>query len=179
MRKLLYVMLLIAPVLVFGVGETASEDATFQFIIPEIVGVNITNANITWDFSNIGPTVNPNNPAFPPASFATAVAYEPSSPAARPYQTIDYLVWGFGSTSWELTVKGDADPGNGIALGDIEYADSPPVLWTPFSTVAAQIQTGSANTDGWLTMYQDYHVLIDGDETAGSSCVITYTITTL
>jgi hypothetical protein len=185
MRKLIYVALLVLPVFVFGAIDTdgdASEPADFEFIIPEIVGVVISDASITWDFSSMA--------GFPPASFP--VYYEPTTPAARPYQTIDYLVWGFGGTSWELTIEGDGDPldgGNpcGILLGDIEYAedDGSGTLtsgWAPLSTSATAVQSGSASTGGWATMYQDYQVNIDGDETitaTGATCTVTYTIQTL
>jgi len=180
MKNLICVLLLVLPVLVFGaIGVSPqSENAIFQFVIPEIVGVNINNANITWDFSTMA--------GFPPTAFP--VYYEPTTPAARPYQTIDYLVWGFGKASWELTVEGNTDPAPacGILLSDIEYAedDGAGALlggWTAFTTSAAAVQTGAASTGGWSTMYQDYQVNIDGDEilSGGSSCTITYTIQTL
>jgi hypothetical protein len=184
MRKLLYITLLVLPIFVFGaVGVSPqSEPADFNFVIPEIVGVQINEANIEWDFSSMA--------GFPPAAFP--VYYEPTSPAARPYQTIDYLVWGFGSTSWELTIEGNGPPGTtsgsacGIDLSDIEYAEDDgggtlTGLWIPLSTTATAVQTGSASTGGWATMYQDYQVNIDGDETntSGSSCTVTYTIQTL
>ena len=180
MRKLINIALLVLPVLVFGAVGTSpqSEPADFNFIIPQIVGVEISDASITWDFSSMA--------GFPPASFPAQ--YEPTSPAARPYQTIDYLVWGFGGTSWELTIAGDADPAPacGIAIGDIEYAEddgSGSLVggWTGLSTTATAVQSGAASTGGWTTMYQDYQVNIDGDETntGGSSCTVTYTIQTL
>jgi hypothetical protein len=183
MRKLIYVALLVLPVLVFGeigIGVPASEEAEFQFVIPEVVGVEISDASIIWDFSSGSMA------GFPPVSFPAQ--YEPTSPAARPYQTIDYLVWGFGGASWELTIAGDGDPipACGIALGDIEYAEddgSGSLVggWTALSTTATAVQSGSANTGGWVTMYQDYQVSIDGDETntGTSSCDVTYTIQTL
>jgi len=180
MRKLLYITLLVLPIFVFGaVGVSPqSEPADFNFVIPEIVGVQINEANIEWDFSSMA--------GFPPAAFPQD--YEPTTPAARPYQTIDYLVWGFGSTSWELTIEGNGDPGPacGILLGDIEYAedDGAGALtsgWTALTTSAAAVQSGSASTGGWATMHQDYQVNINGDETntSGSSCTVTYTIQTL
>jgi hypothetical protein len=181
MRKVLYITLLVLPVFVFGDVDfdgDASEPADFNFVIPEIVGVQINEANIEWDFSSMA--------GFPPAAFSAY--YEPTTPAARPYQTIDYLVWGFGSTSWELTVEGSGDPAPacGIPLGDIEYAedDGGGALvggWTSLTTSAVAVQSGAASTGGWATMYQDYQVNIDGDETntAGSSCTVTYTIQTL
>jgi hypothetical protein len=181
MRKLIYIALLILPVFVFGqsVGlSPQSEQADFEFIIPEIVGVQIGTDPVQWDFSSMA--------GFPPVAFPAY--YEPTTPAARPHQTIDYLVWGFGSASWELTVEGSGDPAPacGILIGDIEYAedDGEGSLvggWAAFTTSAAAVQTGSANTGGWATMWQDYQVNIDGDETLTgiSSCTVTYTIQTL
>lgn len=182
MRKLLYVMLLVVPVLVFadvGIGS-ASEPADFEFILPSIVAVQISNANITWDFNDV--TVNLNNPTFPPAAFPEY--YEPTSPNARPYQTIDYLVMFAGATvDWELTVVGDGDPAPacGIAIDEIEYAADPPVAWTAFSTTAAAVASGSGVTGGWQSLDQNYRVEINGDEanTASSTCTITYSIQTL
>jgi hypothetical protein len=182
MSKLICVFLLVLPVLVFadvGIGS-AQEPADFEFILPSIVAVLLSDANITWDFTDI--TVNANNPAFPPAAFPEY--YEPSSPNTRPSQTIDYLVMFAGaSVDWELTVEGGGDPAPacGITLGEIEYADNPPAGWTAFSTTPAVIQSGSGSTSGWDQMEHNYRVGIDGNEsnTASSSCVITYTIQTL
>jgi hypothetical protein len=181
MRKLLYVSLLVLPVFVFGaigIGIPASEPADFNFVIPEIVGILISDVSIEWDFSSMV--------GFPPAAFPAY--YEPTTPAARPYQTIDYLVWGFGGVSWELTIEGGGDPAPacGILLGDIEYAedDGGGALvggWTALTTSAVAVESGAANTGGWVTTYQDYQVNIDGDETntSGSNCTVTYTIQTL
>ena len=181
MRKVLYIALLVLPVFVFADIDTdgdASEPADFEFIIPEIVGVQISDASIIWNFGTMA--------GFPPASFPAY--YEPTTPAARPYQTIDYLVWGFGGVSWELTIEGDADPAPacGILIGDIEYAedDGGGALvggWTALTTSAVAVESGAASTGGWATLYQDYQVNIDGDEvnTGSSSCTVTYTIQTL
>jgi hypothetical protein len=182
MSKLICVLLLVLPVLVFaGVGiGSAQEPADFEFILPSIVAVLLSDASITWDFTDI--TVNGNNPAFPPAGFPEY--YEPSSPNVRPYQTIDYLVMFAGaSVNWSLTVAGGSDPAPacGIDLDEIQYADNPPAGWTAFSTTAAVLQSGSGSTSGWDQMEHNYRVEIDGDEsnTASSSCTITYTITAL
>ncbi len=185
MRKLLYITLLVLPVFVFGaVGVSPrSEPAVFNFMIPEIVGVQISDASITWDFSSMA--------GFPPAAFPQP--YEPTTPAARPHQAISYLVWGLGdgTTNWELTVDGNADPAPacGITLAEIEYAedDGTGTLigpWTSFVVAPGPaIDNGATSTGGWVTMYHDYQVNIDGDEIypAGgtSSCTITYTIQTL
>lgn len=181
MRKFFYMAFLVLPFVAFGaIGVSPqSEDAEFHFVIPEIVGIQISTDPVEWDFSIMA--------AFPPDPFPAY--YEPTTPAARPHQTIDYLVWGFGnSASWEITVEGDGDPAPacGILIGDIEYAedDGAGALvggWTAFTTSAVAIQTGSASTGGWATMYQDYQVNITGDETytADSYCTITYTIQTL
>ncbi len=178
MRKFYISLLLVLPVFLFGaVGVSPqSEPALFRFIIPEIVAVQINNATITWDFSSGLPAVIP-------------AYYPPTTPAATPHQTIDYLVWGLGlggNTDWELTVEGSGDPAPacGILLGDIEYAVDPPVAWTPFAVAPGNvIASGSSSTNGWQQINHDYQVYIDGDETyapaPGSSCTITYTIQTL
>ncbi len=181
MRKI-YLSLLVLPLFVFGaVGASPqSESADFEFILPSIVAVLLSDASITWDFGSID--LNLNNPAFPPAAFPEY--YEPSSPNVRPYQTIDYMVMFIGAaTDWQLTVEGDGDPAPacGITLGEIEYADNPPVAWTPFAVAPAVIASGTGTTSGWQSMDHNYRVEIDGDEsnTASSTCVITYTIQTL
>jgi hypothetical protein len=183
MRKLIYVSLLVLPVFVFGQSwgvDSTGTVADFEFILPSIVAINVSNSTIQWNFSD--PTLNANNPAFPPAAFPEY--YEPTSPNARPYQTIDYLVLFAGVTvDWELRVVGDGDPAPacGIALDEIEYAANPPVAWTPFSTTAAAVASGSGVTGGWQSLDQNYRVEINGDETntAYSTCQITYTIQTL
>lgn len=183
MRKLVYLMLAVVPLLVFadvGIGS-AQEPADFEFILPSIVAVLISDASITWDFTDV--SVNANNPAFPPASFPEY--YEPTTPNARPYQTVDYLVmFAGGATNWQLTVEGDGDPAPacGITLGEIAYADDPPVAWTPFAVAPAVIDNGSGPTNGWLSLDHNYRVEIDGDESnpgTDPTCTITYTIQTL
>jgi hypothetical protein len=181
MRKF-YISLLVLPLLAFGaVGVSPqSESADFEFILPSIVAVLLSDASITWNFNSID--ANLNNPAFPPAGFPAY--YEPSSPNVRPYQTVDYMVMFVGgATNWQLTVEGDGDPspGCGITLGEIEYADNPPAGWTPFAIAPAVIASGTGTTSGWRSLDHNYRVEIDGDETitASSTCVITYTIQTL
>ena len=181
MRKLLYITLLVLPVFVFAdVGiSPQDEEAEFHFVIPEIVGIEISTDPVEWDFGSMA--------GFPPAAFPQT--YEPTTPLARPHQTIDYLVWGFGnSASWEITVEGDDNPlpACGILLGDIEYAEddgagSLTSGWAAFTTSPVAVQSGAASTGGWATMYQDYRVNITGDETYtnDSYCTITYTIQTL
>ncbi len=182
MRKLLYVMLLVIPVLIFasvGIGS-AAEPAIFNFIIPQVVGVEIGTDPVQWDFGNM--------PGFPPDPFSFPAYYEPTTPPNRPHQTIDYLVWGFGGADWELMVEGNGDPAPacGIPLGDIEYLEDDGVggeltAWVPFTTSGVAVKSGNANTGGWAKMYQDYQVNITGDEilTGGSTCTITYTIQSL
>jgi len=188
MRKLIYVMLLVVPVLVFaGVGIGSADDAAdFDFILPSVVAVFLSDAAITWDFNDIGPTVNSNNPEFPPADVSDfPLYYEPSSPSARPYQTVDYLVmFAAADVDWSLTVVGDGDPNPacGITIDEIEYAANPPVAWTAFSTTAAVVASGTGVTGGWVSLEQNYRVEIDGDEVNGganSTCTITYSIQTL
>ena len=182
MRNFLYISLLVLPVFAFGaVGASPqSESADFEFILPSIVAVLLSDANITWDFGNIG--VNANNPVFPPPVFPEY--YEPSSPNVRPYQTVDYMVMFIGgATNWQLTIQGSGDPAPacGITIDEIEYADNPPGAWTPFAVAPAVVASGAGTTNGWLSLDHNYRVEIDGDETntASSTCVITYTIQTL
>ena len=181
MRKL-FLPLLVLPLFVFGAAGPSpqSEAADFEFILPSIVAVVLSDAAITWDFGNIA--VNLNNPVFPPAAFPAY--YEPSSPNVRPYQTVDYMVMFIGgATNWQLTVVGSGDPvpACGIALGEIAYADNPPGAWTAFALVPAVIASGSGTTAGWQQLEHNYRVEIDGDETgtASSTCTITYTIQTI
>lgn len=178
---IIYITLLVLPVFVFGaVGASPqSEPADFEFILPSIVAVLISDANITWDFNGID--VNLNNPVFPPAAFPEY--YEPSSPNVRPYQTVDYMVMFIGAvTNWQLTIEGDGDPAPacGITLGEIEYADDPPGAWTPLAVAPAVVASGVGTTAGWQSLDHNYRVEIDGDETntASSTCIVTYTIQT-
>ncbi len=182
MRNLIYITLLVLPVLVFGaVGVSPqNEPADFEFILPSIVAVLLSDASITWDFGSID--VNLNNPAFPPAAFPAY--YEPSSPNVRPYQTVDYLVMFIGgATNWQLTIEGDGNPAPacGIDLDEIEYAANPPGAWTSLAIAPAVVASGAGTTSGWQSLDHNYRVEIDGDETitASSTCTITYTIQTL
>jgi hypothetical protein len=184
MKKLIF-LALVLPVIVFAqVRATGpspqSADATLTFIIPTGVGIYVNN-NAEWDFSNI--TLNPSNPIYPPAAYPEQ--YYPTTPAASPYQQLEYMVSGSPSASpvnWVLTVSGDGDPGSGILLSDIEHSPAGMSSWDAFNTSAAPdtIASGSGNTGGWQSLDQDYRVNIDGDEeqTAGVSCVLTYTIQT-
>jgi len=184
MRKLGFLTLFF-PVIVFAqVSETGpspqSVDATLTFIIPAVVGISVNN-DAVWDFGNI--TLNPSNPIYPPALYSEQ--YYPTTPGASPYQQLEYMVSGssVGSpVNWVLTVSGDADPGSGILLSDIEHSPAGMGSWDSFNTAAAPdtLANGSGNTGGWQSLNQDYRVTLDGDEeqTAGVSCVLTYTIQT-
>jgi hypothetical protein len=70
----------------------------------------------------------------------------------------------------------------GILLSDIDHSPAGMGSWDAFNTAAAPdtIASGSGNTGGWQSLNQDYRVTLDGDEeqTAGVSCVLTYTIQT-
>jgi hypothetical protein len=182
MRKLV-LLALIAPVIVFAqvyeIGPSPqSQVATLTFIIPTGVGIYVKN-NAEWNFNNI--TVNPSNPIYPPASYPEE--YYPTTPFSSPYQQLEYVVSGYSagvSVNWVITVSGDGDPGSGILLSDIEHSAAGMDSWDAFNTSAAPdtLVNGSGSTGGWQSLNQDYRVILDGDEeqTAGVSCVLTYTI---
>lgn len=157
-----------------------SVTATLNFIIPTVVGIYVNNDAI-WDFNNI--MLNPSNPIYPPAFYPEQ--YYPTTPVASPYQRLEYIVAGSAASSpvnWFITVYGDGDPGSGILLSDIEHSSAGMGSWNALNTTAAPdtIANGSGNTGGWQSLNQDYRVTLDGDEeqTAGVSCVLTYTIQT-
>ncbi|MEJ2354992.1 MAG: hypothetical protein P8Y62_03720 [candidate division WOR-3 bacterium] len=181
MKKMI-LLALVLPVIVFAqissVGSSPqSAGATLTFIIQTGVGIYVNN-DVVWDFRDI--TLNPSNPVYPPAAYPEY--YYPTSPNGSPYQQLEYMVSGSSSVNWVLTVSGDGDPGSGILLSDIEYSPAGMGSWDAFNTSAAPdtIESGSGNTGGWQSLNQDYRVNIDGDEeqTAGVSCVLTYTIQT-
>ena len=184
MRKLILVILIL-PLAIFAQGRATglspqSMTATLNFIIPTAVGIYVNN-DAEWNFSNI--TFNPSNPVYPPALYPEQ--YYPTTPVTSPYQQLEYVVAGspVGSpVNWFLTVYGDGDPGSGILLSDIEHSPAGMDSWDAFNTAAAPdtIASGSGNTGGWQSLNQDYRVILDGDEeqTAGVSCVLTYTIQT-
>lgn len=183
--KRMILVFAILPVMLFAQSSSEgpspqSTTADLTFIIPAAVGIYVNN-NAEWNFSNIG--LNPSNPVYPPAAYPEV--YYPTSPDASPYQQLEYMVAGSSSGSpvnWLLTVSGDGDPGSGILLSDIEHSPAGMGSWDAFNTAAAPdtIVSGSGNTGGWQSLDQDYRVTLDGDEeqTAGVSCVLTYTIQT-
>ncbi len=183
MRKFI-LLVLIFPCVIFAQGRAAgsspqSETATLTFIIPAAVGIYVSN-NAEWNFNNI--TINLSNPSFPPASYPEV--YYPTTPISSPYQQLEYLVAGSpaGGVDWAVTVSGDADPGSGILLSDIEHSPAGMGTWDAFNTAASPdtLASGNGNTAGWQSFNQDYRVTLDGDEeqTGGVSCILTYTIQT-
>jgi len=172
MRKLLYVMFLVLPVFVFGAGPSPqSESADFDFILPTIVAVFLSSADITWNFGTMA-----GFPPVPPDAFPQY--YEPNVPVASPDQTITYMVLFAGGAAWQLTVAGllgGPTPACGIDLDEIEYED-PDIGWTPFTVAQAPLDNGTGSIIRQRN--HNYRVEIDGDEdyTGTSSCVITYTI---
>jgi len=182
MKKMILV-LAVLPVMLFSqsIGPSPqSATADLTFIIPAAVGIYVNN-NAEWNFGNIG--LNPSNPVYPPAAYPEV--YYPTSPNTSPYQQLEYMVAGSSSGSpvnWLLTVSGGGDPGSGILLSDIEHSPAGMGSWNGFNTAAAPdtLVNGSGNTGGWQSLDQDYRVTLDGDEeqTAGVSCVLTYTIQT-
>ena len=185
MKKIFYLFLLL-PIITQGVSSTGVgvDKTTANLVVPmgiiDIVWINVQRNTITWDFNEIDR--NANNPPFPPPSFPEY--YEPSRPNRRYYQRIRYRVRGilWPADNWALSIAGAGDPAPpcGILLTDIEYGDGAAGVWTPLSTVPAVLASGTGDTGGWRTMFQDYRVMIDGDETntAGSSTTIIYTIQT-
>jgi len=182
MKKMILVFAVL-PVMLFSqsIGPSPqSATADLTFIIPAAVGIYVNN-NAEWNFANIG--LNLSNPVYPPAAYPEA--YYPTSPNTSPYQQLEYMVSGspVGSpVNWYLTVAGDGDPGSGILLSDIEHSPAGMASWDAFNTAAAPdtLVNGSGNTGGWQSLDQDYRVTLDGDEeqTAGVSCILTYTIQT-
>jgi len=182
MKKLFYLLLLV-PIIALGVSSTGVgvDKTTASLAVPmdikEKVKIRIGINTVTWDFNEIN--INPNNPPFPPTSFPEY--YEPSDPSDRYYQTIEYQVTG-QAENWEVTIAGAGDPAPacGILLSDIEYGDGAAGVWTPLSSEPQVLSSGSGNTHGWVVIFQDYRVKIDGNETntIGSSTTIIYTIQT-
>ena len=133
MRKSI-LLTLIFPVLVFAQGRVAgpspqSMNVTLTFIIPTAVGIYVNN-NAEWNFNNI--TFNPSNPIYPPTTYPEQ--YYPTTPAASPYQQLEYMVAGSPTGSpvnWVLTVSGDGDPGSGILLSDIAHSPAGMGSWFP------------------------------------------------
>ncbi len=184
MRKMI-LLVIILPVILFAQGRASglspqSETATLTFIIPTAVGIYVNN-NAEWDFNNI--MINPSNPIYPPVVYPQQ--YYPTTPVSSPYQQLEYMVTGSSIASpvnWAVSVSGDGDPGSGILLSDIEHSPAGMGSWDAFNTAASPdtLVNGSGNTGGWQSLNQDYRVTLDGDEeqTAGVSCILTYTIQT-
>jgi hypothetical protein len=182
MKKIFYLFLLI-PVITSGVSSTAVgvDKTTASVVVPmgiiDIVWITVQSNTITWDFTEIDR--NANNPPFPPTSFPEY--YEPSRPNTRYYQRVRYRVRGvlWSAGSWEVTISGAGDPSPacGILLSDIEYGDGAAGIWIPLSTTPQVIASGTGDV-GWVNLYQDYRVKLDGDEstTGGSTTVVTYMI---
>ncbi|MEO0292914.1 MAG: hypothetical protein ABIN61_01665 [candidate division WOR-3 bacterium] len=184
MRKIMIIFLFLQGALFAqqqAIGPSPqSQEVNLTFIIPMIVGIYVNN-DAEWNFGNI--TLNPLNPIYPPFSYPEY--YFPTTPNSSPYQRIQYMVSGVPSGSpvgWSLIVYGSGDPGNGILLSDIEHSPAGMGSWKAFHTIAAPdtLVTGLGNTGGWQILNQDYRVKLDGDEeqSAGVSCVLTYTIQT-
>jgi len=180
-----FFLFLILPVMLFAQGRATgtspqSMTAILTFIIPTSVGIYVNN-NAEWNFNDI--TLNPSNPIYPPTG--PTEQYYPTTPNASPYQQLEYIVTGSSAASpvdWSLTVYGDGDPGSGVLLLDIEHSPAGMGSWDAFNVAATPdtLSSGSGNTGGWQSLNQDYRVTLDGDEeqTAGVSCVLTYTIQT-
>jgi hypothetical protein len=185
MRRIFCLFLLI-PFIMFAVSTTGVGVEKTKVLIPvtmgiiDIVWINVQRNTITWDFNEI--ERNENNPSFPPTSFPEY--YEPSRPNRRNYQRIRYRVRGilWPADNWALSIVGAGDPAPpcGILLPDIEYGDGAAGVWSPLSTVPAVLASGTGDTGGWQTMFQDYRVLVNGDETntSGSTTTIIYIIQT-
>jgi hypothetical protein len=182
MKKISCLFFLI-PIITSGVSSTGVgvDKTTASVAIPmgiiDIVWINVQRNTITWDFNEIDR--NANNPPFPPISFPEY--YEPSRPNTRYYQRIRYRVRGiwWPAGSWEVTISGagNPNPACGILLSDIEYGDGAAGVWSPLSTEPQVLASGSGDI-GWQSLYQDYRVKMDGDETytSGSTTTITYMI---
>jgi hypothetical protein len=166
---MMYIALLLIGIDRSSGPSPQSQTATLQFIIPLRVGVYVRN-DVTWDFGSI--------PTYPPATFPAY--YNPTEPASSPYMNIEYFTNAGSGTNWALTIRGAGDPGGGILIGDIEYADAGTNNWTALSTSDANLRTGTGKTSGWETANQDWRVKMTGDEEVGNySTTVTVTMQTL
>jgi len=184
MKRIFYLFLLI-PFVTFAVStmSVGVEKTTALVPVPmgiiDIVSIRIRRNTITWDFNEIDR--NDNNPPFPPTSFPEY--YEPSRPNTRYYQRIRYRVRGRGwpAGNWEVSIAGAGDPAPacGILLSDIEYGDGAAGVWSPLGTVPQVLVSGSGDI-GQTNLFQDYRVMLTGDETNtdGSTTTIIYMIQT-
>ncbi len=185
MKRIFYLLFLISFV-TFAVSSTSVGVEKTTALVPVLmsiydrVTITIQRNTITWDFNRIDQ--NANNPPFPPAVFPEY--YEPTQPRRRRYQRIRYSVRGFGGPAgnWEVTIAGAGDPAPtcGILLSDIEYGDAAAGVWSPLGTVPQVLVSGSGDIRRQQNLFQDYRVMIEGNETntSGSTTTIIYTIQT-
>lgn len=157
--------------MLIGVGRSTgpspqSQTATLTFIIPTRVGIYIGN-NVTWDFNSIS--------TYPPSAYPAY--YTPTTPSSSPYMAVEYLAVVGSTVNWQVLISGSGDPGGGILIGDIEYADAGQNNWTALSTTPTQIASGTGRTTGWVDNSLDWRVNMTGDEEPGTySNTVTITI---
>lgn len=131
--------------------------------LPEWVGVWCS-GDVEFDFATMA--------GFPPA--ATPAYYDPTNPAASPYERIRCLA--LTRNNWELSVSASGDfddsAGNIIPLDRLEWTESGLGAWTNMSTANARVATGSGPGMQWVDV--DYRYRYEGDEGNG---IYTTTVT--
>lgn len=161
----LIVTLVVVSPLVAQVGPSPQTDQHLVTLaMPEWVGVWCS-GDVEFDFATMA--------GFPPA--ATPTYYDPTTPAASPYESVRCLA--ITRNNWELSVSGTGDfddgAGNNIPLGRLEWSESGLASWTNMTTANASVVTGSG--PGMTLVDVDYRYRYQGDEGNGTyTTTVTY-----
>jgi hypothetical protein len=190
MKRLIAILFLVIPLLVFGntvrggpgerIRGTAPADTLIDTLfvtirIPARIGLYVQ-GNTEFNLGAAGLT-------YPPLLWPGY--YDPTTVAGTNTDGVDVEVFSNSTTSWFLETNGSGDFSATIALGQLYYAPDgtanpadggiPVAPWAAFTTTYTQVATGTKTT-GWALYPQDYvfGTQTDDDPTAGSTATIRY-----
>jgi hypothetical protein len=191
MKRLIAILFLVIPLLVFGnivrggpgerIRGTAPadtlDDSLFVTIrIPAQIGLYVQ-GNTEFNLGSV-------SVVYPPLLWPGY--YDPTTVAGTNTDGVDVEVFSNSNTmTWYLQTRGNADFSGTIALGQLWYAPNgtanpadggaPGAPWTAYTTTYTTVISGGKTT-GWLLQPQDYvfQAQTDDDPTAGSTATIYY-----
>lgn len=191
MKRLIAVMFLIIPIMVFGnivrggpgdrIRGTAPADTLIDTLIvtiriPAQIGLYV-NGSTEFNLGAVGVV-------YPPALLPGY--YDPTTVAGTNTDGVDVEVFSNSNTmTWFLQTRGGADFTPTIGLGQLWYAPDgevnppdggvPGGNWVAYSTSYATVISGGKTT-GWQLEPQDYvfQAQTDDDPTAGAAAIIYY-----
>ena len=137
--------------------DTLLDSARVHIIFPSIIGLQVSNDTVVFDFNQYVA-----NGTYPPTTFPAY--YNPTTGTTENPNGVGVKVFSNSPTlTWHLETWGSGDFSNTVTLDQLEYSPQGAGTWTAFSTTPTEIASGQKTT-GWLDENQDYRFKAEEDD---------------